>query len=86
MASEDITSYLFTGSVSYVEERFEDFSVREEAPSVVEGGQRFYRMERRSRGWFAICMPFGIALCCGPDKPEGIVRGSLVEIKIWVGR
>jgi len=76
------TSYLFTGSVSYVEERFEDFSVKEPAPTVVEGGQRYYRMEKRSRGFFAICMPFGIALCCGPEKPEGIEKGSIVEIKI----
>lgn len=75
-------SLLYSGVVSHTEERFEDIAVREDSPAVVEGGLRHYRMEKKSRGWFAVLSPFGIALHIGAKPPKGIEKGSHVTIMI----
>jgi hypothetical protein len=69
--------------ISKIEQRFQASAKRLPAPKMVEGGLTHCEPINKPIGYYAIIEPLGIAIHLGDTAPEGIGKGSKVELTIY---
>jgi len=65
-----------------IEQRYQAVAERG-TPKMVEGGLTHYELTNKSIGYYAIIEPLGIAIHLGETVPEGIGKGSKVDLTIY---
>jgi hypothetical protein len=75
-------SYVFHTTVTEVVEDFDEVATKLSKPENIEGGQRHYGMEKRSRGWFILIKDLGLRIWISEAEPLDVKKGSKVELRI----